>query len=109
MSLGEIQENVITEQQTETNARLQLPDLKILSHFNTAMNGKYFPKITATLPISPLITFYLKFWEMEEFWGGDGGGDTPVSVTQATPRFLACGARDTRMSCLSMAVCNSFF
>lgn len=61
MSLGEIQENVITEQQTETNARLQLPDLKILSHFNTAMNGKYFPKITATLPISLLITFYLKF------------------------------------------------
>lgn len=46
---------------------------------------------------------------MEEFWGGDSGGDTPVSVTQATPDFLACGARDTRMSCLSMAVCNSFF
>jgi len=49
MSLGEIQENVITEQQTETNARLQLPDLKFLSHFNTTTNRKYFPKISSYL------------------------------------------------------------
>lgn len=46
---------------------LQLPDLKFLSRFDTAMNGKYFPKISATHPISPVITSYLKFWEMEEF------------------------------------------
>lgn len=103
MSLGEIQENVITGQQTEINARPQLPDLKFLSHFNTAANGKYFSKIITTPPISPLVTFYLKFQETEEFWGGDGGGATPVSVTQTIPCLLACGAKDTPMSCLSLA------
>lgn len=68
MSLGEIQENVITGQQTETNARPQLPDLKFLSHFDTAVNGKYFSKIITTPPVSPVVTFYLKFWRILGRW-----------------------------------------